>query len=134
MIELKVMLLTLMCLMGATQLSESSKKISWRKLEVEFGDLLQFEDLLDNSKLFIIPNNLSKLSLAREVAQVEVTQDNIGYLPTINSPATDMSTVQEVLVLSQYQEYPQIKQFGSCLRPGFVCKVDRDTMETEREI
>jgi len=41
-----------------------------RKLEVEFGDLLQFEDLLDNGKLFIIPNNLSKLSLAREVAQL----------------------------------------------------------------
>ena len=31
---------------------------------------------------------------------VEVTQDNIGYLPTINSRATDMSTVQEVLVQS----------------------------------
>ena len=70
MIELKEMLFTFMCSMGATQLTESSKKNFRRKLEVEFGDLLQFEDLLDNGKLFIIPNNLSKLSLAREVAQL----------------------------------------------------------------
>ena len=32
--------------------------------------------------------------------EVEITQDSIGYLPTIDSPATDMSTVQEVLVQS----------------------------------
>ena len=51
-------------------LSESTKKIFRRKLEVEFRDLLQHEDFLDNDKLFIIPNNLSKLSLAREVAQL----------------------------------------------------------------
>ena len=70
MIELKEVLFTFMCSMGATQLTESSKKNFRRKLEAEFGDLLQFEDLLDNGKLFIIPNNLSKLSLAREVAQL----------------------------------------------------------------
>ena len=70
MIELKEVFLTFMCSMGATQLSESSKKYFRRKLEVKFGDLLQFEDLFDNGKLFIIPNNLSKLSLAREVAQL----------------------------------------------------------------
>ena len=37
---------------------------------MEFGDLLQYEDLHDNGKLFIIPNNLPKLGLAREVAQL----------------------------------------------------------------
>ncbi|KAK3746969.1 hypothetical protein QZH41_002521 [Actinostola sp. cb2023] len=32
--------------------------------------------------------------------EVEVCQDNIGYLPTIDAPATNMSTVHEVLVRS----------------------------------
>ena len=29
--------------------------------------------------------------------EVEVSKDNIGYLPTIDTPATNMSTVFEVL-------------------------------------
>ena len=29
--------------------------------------------------------------------QVSVVEDNIGYLPTINAPATDISTVNEIL-------------------------------------
>lgn len=69
-IELQEMLFTFMCSMGATQLSESTKTNFQWKLEVEFGYLLQYKDLLDNSKLFIVPNNLSKLSLARDVAQL----------------------------------------------------------------
>ena len=32
-------------------------------------------------------------------SKVQVSQDVIGYLPTIDAPATDMATVQEVLVL-----------------------------------
>mgnify|MGYP001792679984 CR=1 FL=1 len=32
--------------------------------------------------------------------EVEITKDNIGYLPTINAPATYMATVHEVLVQS----------------------------------
>ena len=30
--------------------------------------------------------------------EVEVRQDSVGYLPTINAPATNMSTVHEVLM------------------------------------
>ena len=33
-------------------------------------------------------------------SKVQVSQDVIGYLPTIDAPATDMATVQEVLVQS----------------------------------
>ena len=32
--------------------------------------------------------------------EVEVRQDSVGYLPTINAPATNMSTVHEVLMRS----------------------------------
>ena len=35
----------------------------------------------------------------------EVAKDNVGYLPTINAPATNMSTAYQVLVKS-----PQIKE------------------------
>ena len=38
---------------GATEISESTKKQFRRKLEKEFGDLLQFEDLLKNNKLLL---------------------------------------------------------------------------------
>ena len=33
-------------------------------------------------------------------SKVQVSQDVIGYLPTIDAPATDMATVHEVLVQS----------------------------------
>ena len=36
-----------------------------------------------------------KISVRNEV---EVRQDSVGYLPTINTPATNMSTVHEVLM------------------------------------
>ena len=32
--------------------------------------------------------------------KVEVRQDSVGFLPTINAPATNMSTVHEVLARS----------------------------------
>ena len=46
---------------GGTELSESTKKHFRRKLEKKFGDLLQFEDLLDNNKLFAHSKNISKV-------------------------------------------------------------------------
>ena len=33
--------------------------------------------------------------------KIEARQDNSGYLPTIDAPATSMSTVHEILVRSQ---------------------------------
>ena len=62
--------------MGATEISESTKKHFRRKLEKEFGDLLQFEDLLNNNMLFVLPKNLSKVQLAREVVTVSQQLDN----------------------------------------------------------
>ena len=57
--------------MGTTEISESTKKHFRRKLEKEFGDLLQFEDLLNNNKLFVLPKNLpAKVQLAREMVTV----------------------------------------------------------------
>ena len=43
---------------GATGISESTKKQFRRKLEKEF------EDLMKNYKLFVLPKNLSKVQLA----------------------------------------------------------------------
>ena len=47
-------LISYMNSMGVTEISDSPKKYKRRKLEFEFGSLLQFEDLLDNNKLFVI--------------------------------------------------------------------------------
>ena len=64
--------------MGATKISESTKKHFRRKLAKEFGDLLQFEDLLNNNKLFILPKNISKFQLARQVVTVSQQLDKRG--------------------------------------------------------
>ena len=62
--------------MGAIEILESTKKHFRRKLEKEFGDLLQFEDLLDNNKLFVLPKNVSKAQLAREMVKLSQQIDN----------------------------------------------------------
>ena len=52
MVDLREKLMIYMRSLGAPELSESTKKHFRRRLEKEFGDLLQFEDLLSNNKLF----------------------------------------------------------------------------------
>ena len=60
-VDLREKLMIYMRSTGGTELSESTKKHFRRKLEKEFGDLLQFEDLLDNNKLFAHSKNISKV-------------------------------------------------------------------------
>ena len=47
----------------------STKTHLRRKLEAEFGSMLQFEDLLGNNRLFVIPGTLSRLQLAKDLAE-----------------------------------------------------------------
>ena len=70
MTDLTNTLLSFMQDLGAKEIKESTKTHFRRKLESEFGGFLHFEDLLDNNRLFIIPENLSKLQLAKEGAQL----------------------------------------------------------------
>ena len=75
--------------MGATEISESKKKKDFRrKLEKEFGDLVQFEDLLNNNKLFVLPKNLSKVQMAREVVTVSQQLDNRGTTSKVSRTLT----------------------------------------------
>ena len=60
--------------LGIKETKESSKTHLRRKLLAEFGSLLQFEDLLGNNRVFIIPANLSQLQLAKEVARLQHLQ------------------------------------------------------------
>ena len=57
--------------LGIKETKESSKTHLRRKLEEEFGSLLQFEDLLGNNRVFIIPANFSQLQLAKDVARLQ---------------------------------------------------------------
>ena len=77
-VDLREKLMIYMRSMGATEISESTKKHFRRKLEKEFGDLLQFEDLLNNNKLFVHPKNISKVQLPRELVTVSQQLDNRG--------------------------------------------------------
>ena len=71
MVDLREKLIIMIYLrsIGATEKSESTRKRARRKLHKEFGDLLKFEDLQNNNKLFVLPKNLSKLQLAREMVR-----------------------------------------------------------------
>ena len=46
--------------MDVTEILKSMNKHFRRNVEKEFGDILQFEDLIYNNKLSVLPKNLSK--------------------------------------------------------------------------
>ena len=56
--------------MDVTEILESMNKHFRRNVEKEFGDILQFEDLIYNNKLSVLPKTLSKASLAKQVLKV----------------------------------------------------------------
>lgn len=47
------------------EIKESTRTHFRRKLEGEFGDMLEFEDLFGNKQVFVIPRGLSRLHLAK---------------------------------------------------------------------
>ena len=81
--------------MGATEIFESTKKQFRRKLEKEFGDLLQIEDLLNNNKLFVLSKKFSKAQLAREVVTVSQQLDNRGT-------PSKVKEIQQIGLLMQF--------------------------------
>lgn len=60
MVDLRERLMSYMQAMDVTEILESMKKHFRRNVEKEFGDILQFEDLIYNNKLSVLPKNLSK--------------------------------------------------------------------------
>lgn len=60
MVDLKERLMSYMQAMDVTEILESMNKHFRRNVEKEFGDILQFEDLIYNNKLSVLPKNLSK--------------------------------------------------------------------------
>ena len=56
--------------LGVGEAKESIKTHFRRKREAELGSMLQFEDLLSNNRLFVIPGTLSRLQLAKDFAKV----------------------------------------------------------------
>ena len=70
MVDLIEKLMSYMPSMGAIKILESTKKLFRRKLEQELDDLLQFKDLLDNNKLFILPKKRFKVSTGQRDGKV----------------------------------------------------------------
>ena len=65
MVDLREKFMIYMWSVGATEKSQSTKKHFRKKLEKEFGDLLQFEDLLNNNKRLVPPKIVSEVQLAK---------------------------------------------------------------------
>lgn len=63
----------------------------------------------------------------------EVAKDNVGYLPTINAPATNMSTVYQVLMKSlQIKETLNLQSIVVVFDP--VRQSYRDQVETQSAV
>jgi len=63
----------------------------------------------------------------------EVVKDRVGYLPTINAPATDKSTVYQILTKSvQIQRSLNLQSIA--VRSSAVCKSCRDKVETRSPV
>ena len=54
---------------GVTEIKESTRSHFRRKLEGEFIDTLDFEDLSDNKSIIVISRSLSKLDLTKQVME-----------------------------------------------------------------
>ena len=72
--DLSAKLMVLMNEKGVSAIKDSTKTHVRRKLETEFGGLLHFEDLLGNNRVFIIPDNLSRNHVARDLIGLQLTQ------------------------------------------------------------
>ena len=61
--------------LNAKNIRASTKTHLRRKLELEFKSTLQFEDLLCNNRLFIIPETLSKTELKGEFVKLHIDKN-----------------------------------------------------------
>ena len=90
--EITQQLVLFMQELGAREIRESTKTHLRRKLESEFKSLLLFEDLLGNNRLFVVPETLSKLQLAKEVAHLleEKISSNASKTEVVHQAALDL--------------------------------------------
>ena len=76
MVDRREKLTSYMRSMGVIEILVSTQTHFPRKVETEFGNLLQFEDLLDDRKLFVLLKNLSKAQLAEDVVMLSQKVNN----------------------------------------------------------
>ena len=69
MVELYTLFTSLLKSQGVTEIKESTRTHFRRKLEGEFRDTLDFEDLSGNKRVFVIPRSLSRFYLAKQVME-----------------------------------------------------------------
>ena len=56
--------------LGAKECKPSTKKHIKRNIEAEFNELIKFENLLDNNRVFLIPASLTPVQIARNVLNI----------------------------------------------------------------
>ena len=70
MVELYTLFTSFLKSQGVTEIKESTRTHFRRKLEGEFRDTLDFEDLSGNKRVFVIPRSLSRLDLWRSYGEL----------------------------------------------------------------
>ena len=68
--EMTQLLVQYLMSLGAKECKPSTKKHIKRNIEAEFNELIKFENLLDNNRVFLIPASLTPVQIARNVLNI----------------------------------------------------------------
>ena len=87
--EMTQLLVQYLMSLGATECKPSTKKHIKRNIEVEFNELIKFENLLDNNRVqILIPYSLTPVQIARDVLNILMAEKEEIY--NIQKAAADI--------------------------------------------
>ena len=72
--EMTQLLVQYLMSLEAKEFKPSTKKHIKRNIEAEFSELIKFENLLDNNRVFLIPASLTPVQIARNVPNILMTE------------------------------------------------------------
>ena len=75
MVELYTLFTSFLKSQGVTEIKESTRTHFRRKLEGEFRETLDFEDLFGNKRVFVIPRSLSRLESCDRRSTISSTEE-----------------------------------------------------------
>ena len=107
MVELYTLFTSFLKSQGVTEIKESTRTHFRRKLEGEFRDTLDFEDLSGNKRVFVIPRSLSRLDLAKQVMESCDCSSTISSTEEIRKTALHLrETIQSQEIKASWPPQP----------------------------
>ena len=96
--EITQLLVELLMSLGVKECKPSTKKHIRRNIEAEFSELLNFENLLDSTRVFLIPARLTPVQIARNMVTIiraeKESRCAITKMSNIQRPAADIRVLQ----------------------------------------